>query len=49
MIDTVKEGIKVVIVNLAKFEKILAKCGASLYFKVDNDVPQGCLEEHRHA
>jgi hypothetical protein len=49
MILTVEEGIEVVIVNFAEFEKVLAECGASLYFKVDNDVSQRCLEEHRHA
>ena len=38
IIPTVEEGIKVVIVDFAEFEKVLAECGASLYFKVDNDV-----------
>lgn len=46
---TVEEGIKVIIVDFAEFEKVLAECGASLYFKVDHDVSQRCLEEYRHA
>ena len=49
MTHTIEEGIKVVIVDFAEFEKVLAECGASLYFKVDNDVSQRCLEEYRHA
>ena len=46
IIHTIEEGVKVVIVDFAEFEKVLAECGASLYFKVDNDVSQRCLEEH---
>jgi len=49
IIHTVEEGIQIVIVKFAEFEKVLAECRTSLYFKVDNDVSQRCLEEHRHA
>jgi len=49
MVHTIEEGVEVVIVNFTEFEEVLAECGAGLYFKVDNDVSQRCLEEHRHA
>lgn len=46
---TVEECIQVVVVNLAKFEEVLACLGALFNFQVDDDVTERRLKQDRHC
>lgn len=45
---TVEEGIKVVIVDLAEFEEVLASIRTCFDLEIDDYVPEGCFQEKRH-
>ena len=47
-IRTIKEGVEIVVVNFAEFEKIFACFWASIYLEINDNVAQRCLEQDRH-
>ena len=46
--QTVEKSIKVVVVYLAEFEKILASFWTCLDLEIDDYVTKGCFQEKRH-
>lgn len=47
--QTIEEGIKVIIVDLAKFEEVLASFWTCLDLEIDDYVTEGCFQEQRHG
>ena len=45
---TIEEGIKVIIVDLAKFEEVLASFRTCFDLEIDDYVTKGCFQEQGH-
>ena len=45
---TIEEGVEIVIVDFAEFEKVFARFWAGVYFEINDDVAQRCLKQDRH-
>ena len=45
---TVEEGVEVVVVDFAEFEKVFACLWARIYFEINDDIAQRCLEQDGH-
>ena len=45
---TIEEGIEIVVVDFAEFEKVFACFWASIYLEINDNVAQRCLEQDRH-
>lgn len=45
---TIEEGVEVVVVNFTKFEKVFARFWTRIYFEINDNVTERCLEQDRH-